>query len=84
MNGKRNILHDSTQGGKGTRAKDSAYARSFMLPTGMLGVSNAIAAGDIVMRRMVKRAEFNAQHGPVKVLFKNGVRLETPEIIQPQ
>lgn len=77
METKRLFLHDSTEDGpritparRGvSRDKRNPYPRSVRLPVGY-GFRSAIAAGDYVMREIVKREEFRAQHGPVRTLFK--------------
>jgi hypothetical protein len=40
-----------------------------------LGYSNSAALGDAMRAEIVKREEIKAQHGPVKVIMKNGVLL---------
>ena len=77
-------IHDSTEKGprlrRGgpSRDKRNPHLRSVALGPRVLNFSNAIAAGDYVMRQIVKREEFRAQHGPVRVLVKNGKPVEAP------
>ncbi len=77
---KRLFLHDSTEKGAGSvtgtgkfsRSKNNVYARSVNISGKQLNLSNAIAAGDYVMQVLKRREEFRAQHGPVRVLWKDG------------
>lgn len=63
---KRRVLHDSIDKGN---TRKSAYNRNIALPKGVLQLGTAAACGDYVRQEIVKRAEFNAQHGEVKVIY---------------
>ena len=78
MNRKKPVIHDSKQGGPrkpNSIAIDSIIRRSVALPNGALRLGNAQAAGDYVRQEIVRREEFAAQHGPVRILWKDGKRV---------
>lgn len=62
-------------GSKASRFAESAFI-SGAASAGHLSFSNAIALGDAVRAKIVRDEEFRAQHGPVKILFKNGKPVE--------
>lgn len=74
------VIHDSTQGGPArvtscgriSRDKRSVYHRSFALPHEVLRFGSAAEAGDYVSQQILAREEFDSQHGPVKILWKDG------------
>ena len=73
MSLKNPVWHDSIEKGSRTKAgRRATRRRTFGTVPKILGYSNAIVIGDALRRAIIDREEFAAQHGPVRVLWRNG------------